>query len=50
MTHPGFAEGLDPANTTLVAQRKMELDALCDLRAKQLFEDARIRLVHYGQL
>lgn len=50
MTHPGFAEGLDPANTTLVAQRKMELDALCDQRAKELFKDARIKLVHYGQL
>jgi hopanoid biosynthesis associated protein HpnK len=50
MTHPGFADGLDPANTTLAAQRKMELDALCDQRAKQLFEDAGIKLVHYGQL
>jgi len=50
MTHPGFANGLEPARTRLLNQRKVELDALCSERTKQYFKDAGIKLVHYGQL
>jgi hopanoid biosynthesis associated protein HpnK len=50
MTHPGYADGLDPDKTRLVDQRKAELDALCSERTKQYFRDAKIELVHYGQL
>jgi hopanoid biosynthesis associated protein HpnK len=50
MTHPGFADGLDPEKTRLLQQRKVELDALCSEKTKQYFEDAKIELVHYGQL
>jgi hopanoid biosynthesis associated protein HpnK len=50
ITHPGFIDGLDPAKTRLVQQRKMELDALCDKKVRQYFKDAAIKLVHYGQI
>jgi hopanoid biosynthesis associated protein HpnK len=50
MTHPGFAGGLDPEKTRLLHQRKVELEALCSEKTKQYFEDADIKLVHYGQL
>ena len=50
MTHPGFIDGLDQEKTRLLNQRKIELEALCDARTKQYFEDAKIKLVHYGQL
>ena len=50
MTHPGLAEGLDPGQTRLLHQRKVELEALCSERTKQYFKDAGIKLVHYGQL
>jgi hopanoid biosynthesis associated protein HpnK len=50
MTHPGYEDGLDPDKTRLLHQRKIELDALCSEKARQYFEDAGIKLVHYGQL
>ena len=50
ITHPGFIDGLDKIETRLIHERKMELDALCDKRTKQYFEDAAIKLVHYGQI
>jgi hopanoid biosynthesis associated protein HpnK len=50
MTHPGYADGLDPEKTRLLHQRKVELEALCSEKTKQYFEDAGIKLVHYGQL
>jgi hopanoid biosynthesis associated protein HpnK len=50
MTHPAFPEGLDPAKTRLLEQRKVELDALCCQQTKSCFEEAKIELVHYGQL
>jgi len=50
MTHPGLTDGLDPAKTRLVQQRKVELQALCSEKTKQYFKDAGIKLVHYGQL
>jgi predicted glycoside hydrolase/deacetylase ChbG (UPF0249 family) len=50
MTHPGYTDGLDPDKTRLVHQRKMELDALCSDETKQYFKDAKIELVHYGQI
>jgi hopanoid biosynthesis associated protein HpnK len=50
ITHPGFIDGLDPGKTRLVQQRKVELDALCDKKIKEHFEDTGIKLVHYGQI
>ncbi|MHC4498601.1 MAG: ChbG/HpnK family deacetylase, partial [Planctomycetota bacterium] len=50
MTHPGFVDGLDAGKTSLVGQRRAELDALCSEKTKQLLKDAGIKLVHYGQL
>ena len=50
MTHPGFADGLNAANTRLLHQRKVELDALCSERTKQYLKEAGIELVHYGEL
>jgi predicted glycoside hydrolase/deacetylase ChbG (UPF0249 family) len=50
MTHPGFAEGLNPAETRLLEQREAELNALCNEQTRLYFEKAGIQLVHYGQL
>jgi len=50
MTHPGFADDLDPGKTRLVKQREIELEALCSERTKQYLKDAGIELVHYGEL
>jgi len=50
MTHPGFADGPEGQQSSLLHQRKVELDALCNERTKQYFIDAGIKLVHYGQL
>ena len=50
MTHPGFPNGLDPAKTRLLRERKVEFEALCSEKTKQYFKDAGIKLVHYGQL
>ncbi len=50
MTHPGYIDGLNPAKTRLVEQRKKELDALCSEKTRQYIEEAGIKLVHYGQL
>jgi len=50
ITHPAFDEGLDPSLTTMVQQRKTELDALCSDKTRELLKDAGIKLVHYGQL
>jgi hopanoid biosynthesis associated protein HpnK len=50
MTHPGYTEGLDEADTRLIKQRKVELDALCSGRTRQYLKDVGIVLVHYGQL
>ncbi|MBA7689467.1 hypothetical protein ES703_97974 [subsurface metagenome] len=50
MTHPGFLDGLDPGKTRLTKQREVELGALCSERTKQYFKDAKIQLVHYGEL
>ncbi|MHC4477642.1 MAG: carbohydrate deacetylase [Planctomycetota bacterium] len=50
VTHPGYVKGLAEQSTSLVHQRKVELEALCSDRTKQYFTDAGIKLVHYGQL
>jgi chitin disaccharide deacetylase len=50
MTHPGFEEGIDPAKTRLLHQRKGEFEALCSEKTKQYLRNAGIKLVHYGQL
>jgi len=50
MTHPGYAEDLDPATTRLLGQRQVELEALCSDRTGKYLEEAQMELVHYGQL
>jgi len=50
MTHPGFADGLDPDKTRLVEQRKVELDALCSPAVKEMVMAAGFELTHYGKL
>lgn len=50
MTHPGLTYDIDASQTRLVRQRQAELDALCGKQAKKYFEDAGVKLVHYGQL
>jgi predicted glycoside hydrolase/deacetylase ChbG (UPF0249 family) len=50
MTHPGHPEGLEETRSHLVAQRKIELDALCSQRTRRHLTDAGIRLVNYSQI
>ncbi len=50
MTHPGYTDGLEQFQTRLVKQREVELQALCSEKTKQYMKDAKIELVHYGQL
>jgi predicted glycoside hydrolase/deacetylase ChbG (UPF0249 family) len=50
MTHPGYTEGLEEADTRLIKQRKVELDALCSERTKQYMRDVGMVSIHYGQL
>lgn len=50
MTHPGYPEGLETANTRLLKQRKVELDALCSEKTRKFLREAGMVLVHYGQL
>ncbi len=50
MTHPGFAEGLDPRRTRLIEQRRIELEALCSEEVRKSLADANIELTHYGKL
>jgi hopanoid biosynthesis associated protein HpnK len=50
MTHPGYAEGLDPSKTRLIDQRKLEAETLCSERTKSYFDASGIRLIHYGQI
>ncbi len=50
MTHPGYAEGLDPTKTRLVARRLVELEAMCSDRTQKIIKDADIELTHYGKL
>ena len=50
MTHPGLAEGLDPAQTRLRESRLAELAALCDPAVKKALRNYDIELTHYGRL
>ena len=50
MTHPGESDGLDAAQTRLLASRRRELDALCDARAARAIADNRIELISYADL
>jgi len=50
MTHPGYAEGLDPTKTRLVKQRQVELEALCSEEVRKMLADVDIELTHYGKL
>ncbi len=50
MTHPGYAYDLDANKTRLVKQRELELEALCSEKTKRAFNEAGIKLIHYGQL
>jgi hopanoid biosynthesis associated protein HpnK len=48
MTHPGYPNGL--THTRLVKEREVELKWLCDATTKKILGEARIELVHYGNL
>ncbi len=50
MTHPGLTDGIDLAKTRLVYQRQVELQALCDKKTKMYFNEAGIKLIHYGNI
>ncbi len=50
MTHPGYAEGLDPTRTRLIEQRQVELESLCSEEVRKSLSDANIELTHYGKL
>jgi hopanoid biosynthesis associated protein HpnK len=50
MTHPGLDGGYEAGAGGLLHQKKVEFEALCSERTKQFFEEARVKLVHYGQL
>jgi len=50
MTHPGYTEGLDPAKTRLIEERKVELKSLCSDAVIKAVADAKIELIHYGNL
>jgi predicted glycoside hydrolase/deacetylase ChbG (UPF0249 family) len=50
MTHPGYTYDLDVTGTRLVKQRELELEALCSEKTKRAFNEADIKLIHYGQL
>jgi predicted glycoside hydrolase/deacetylase ChbG (UPF0249 family) len=50
MTHPGYTYDLDANKTRLVKQREIEIEALCSEKTKRSFNEAGIKLIHYGQL
>jgi predicted glycoside hydrolase/deacetylase ChbG (UPF0249 family) len=50
MVHPGDPAGLTRADTRLLAERTLELTALCDPAVRQAVRDAGIELTHYGRL
>ena len=50
VTHPGFPEEIEPGITSMLLQRKDDLDALCSERTKQYFQQARTELIHFGHL
>jgi predicted glycoside hydrolase/deacetylase ChbG (UPF0249 family) len=49
LTHPGYSEGLNESQTSLVGQRKIELNTLCNEKTRQYLKDSKIELIHYGQ-
>jgi predicted glycoside hydrolase/deacetylase ChbG (UPF0249 family) len=49
-THPGFPEEIEPQMTSMLHQRKGDLDALCSERTKQYFQQAGTELIHFGHL
>ena len=49
-THPGIPEETEPGITSMLYERKIDLDALCSERTKQYFQQADIKLIHFGQL
>lgn len=50
MTHPGYAEQIDPARTRLTTQRQVELKWLCEPAVRELLNSGGIELTHYGKI
>ena len=54
MVHPGYAADPPTDSTRLTAQRRMELDALCDSKVitaiRTLAADKKVKLIHFGQI
>ncbi|UCE99781.1 MAG: ChbG/HpnK family deacetylase [Planctomycetota bacterium] len=50
MTHPAVSDSSEPDKGTMLHQQTTELEALCSERTKEYFKNAKIKLVHFGQL
>ena len=54
MVHPGYAADPPTGSTRLTAQRRMELDALCDANVitalHTLAADNKVKRIHFGQI
>ncbi len=54
MVHPGYADDLSLGSTRLTAQRRMELDGLCDSKVitaiQTMAADNKVKRIHFGQL
>jgi predicted glycoside hydrolase/deacetylase ChbG (UPF0249 family) len=50
MVHPGYPDDLDPRQTRLLESRRVEMEALCSVRVKELIAQRGIVLTHYGKL
>jgi len=50
MVHPGLPDGLQPAQTRLLASREAELRALCDQDVRAAIDRRQVVLTHYGKL
>jgi predicted glycoside hydrolase/deacetylase ChbG (UPF0249 family) len=48
MVHPGFVQDVTPADTRLLKERVVEMEALCDQRVRAGLDRAGVRLVRYG--
>jgi predicted glycoside hydrolase/deacetylase ChbG (UPF0249 family) len=50
MVHPGYPDDLDRRQTRLLESRRVEMEALCSPRVRELIEQRGIVLTHYGKL
>ncbi len=48
MVHPGDPQGLQKTDSRLLSERRIEMDALCDLSVREALEKSGAKLAHYG--